>query len=113
MKLDIPLIRATVIAHAIRLGKTPAPGMVLDFAFQLSDINTDDLAAGNMDAAVPRTEKQRVQFAVTAEDLKAGKKLINDQKAQYREPKLTTVNLHDDLCGCVVCVGRGNDSNDD
>lgn len=93
MKLDEPTIRAALIAHAIRLGKCPAVGMVIDFKLGIEDIEQEDLDAGRLDKAVPRLEAQRTSFVVSAADIAAGKKMINDQTAVYSEPKLTKVKL--------------------
>ena len=84
-------LRATAIAHAIRLGKCPPPGLVMGFNIQVRQIEETDLAAGELEKAVDLSEKVPFEFVVTEEDIEAGKRLINEQRATYREPKLTTV----------------------
>ena len=91
--MDEELIRASLIAHAIRLGKCPAVGVVMGATFTLKDISEEDLAAGRIDQARDLSAPMDIEFAVTAEDLAAGRKLINEQRARYREPKRTFVPL--------------------
>lgn len=86
-------VRAAVIAHAIRLGKCPSVGTIVDFKLGVDEIDSDDLKAGRLDKTESKVAARRMEFTVTAEDIEAGKKLINDQEAVYSEPKMTLVQL--------------------
>jgi hypothetical protein len=83
--LDPETIAAAALAHAIRLGKRPKPGQIL--AGNLSLDSIDDQGRH-----IPG-EKHPIEFEVTLELLAAAEQLINNQQAQYREPKTTALSL--------------------
>jgi hypothetical protein len=91
--LDDATLRAAAIAHALRLGRHPAPGLVIDFTLCVEQIEEEDFATGRLDLATPVSEKVRYEFTITQEDIDAGIRLINEEAAVYREPKLTTVKV--------------------
>jgi septation ring formation regulator EzrA len=79
----------TVLSHAIRLGKCPSIGMVVEFNMQFKDMDT---ATGEV---TDRTEKHPVMFVVTQDLLDKAIAQINSQKSEYREPKTTLTKLTD------------------
>lgn len=93
MKLDAKTIRASTIAHAIRLGQCPEPGDVVGCTMRVEKIEEADFAAGRLQMALGISKAEPYEFVVTREDIAAGKKLINDQEAVYREPKQTRVRI--------------------
>ncbi len=78
MKLDDATLRATAIAHAIRLGKRPAPGLVMDFTLRVEQIEEEDFATGRFDLATPVSETVEYEFTITQKDIDAGIRLINE-----------------------------------
>lgn len=88
-------IRAAAVAHAIRLGKRPAVGMVMAGKLRVAEIGDADLAAGRFDRATVRGAGVEVEFTITAEDIANAERAINQQRATYREPKLTTLRFED------------------
>jgi hypothetical protein len=86
-------IRAAAIAHAIRLGKCPKPGMVMGGKFQIESIEKADFEAGNLEKATPESETVEIEFTVTQDDIAAAIAAINAQRAQYRSPKTTTMHM--------------------
>lgn len=93
MKFDEKALRASVIAHAIRLGKCPRPGMIMGCTLSVKQIEEDDFAAARLERATAISKPEPWEFRVAQEDIDAGRRLINDQAAVYREPKLTTVRI--------------------
>ena len=79
-------VQIGALAHAIRLGKRPRPGMVM--AGNLSVDEMDD------DGTVKVGKKVPVEFEVTQELLDAAAEAINAQRITYREPKTSVMALN-------------------
>jgi hypothetical protein len=75
------------IAHAIRLGKRPRPGMIMGGNMRLDELNT---VTGELK---PGAEKTPVEFEVTQELLDEAAAEIDAQRAVFREPKTTVLSL--------------------
>ncbi len=92
--LNDETIRASVVAHAIRLGKCPPPGTRLGFSFQ-SKLSEDEDAVrrGDLSQAKNISEKQWAEITVTQQDIDNGKRLINRQQITYQEPKTSIMKL--------------------
>lgn len=87
-------VRAGVISHAIRLGKCPAPGMVLSFAVQVHEVSDLEAAKrGDLTGAKDLTEKIPISFVVTKADIDNAIRLINAQQITYVEPKTSFMPL--------------------
>ncbi len=87
-------IRASGIAHAIRLGKRPAVGMVMGFSLQLEEREAEDIEhAINAPTLRTVTDKVPYEFVVTEEDIRRAEQLINEQQIRYREPKTSVLKL--------------------
>ncbi len=73
------------LAHAIRLGKRPAAGLVMSGNLSLDELDT---ATG----AVKPGKKTPIEFLVTQELLDAAAAAINAQDVTYREPKTSVLH---------------------
>jgi hypothetical protein len=75
-----------VLAHAIRLGKCPEPGLI---ASAKVDLKT------SVDGEITDSKSfdKRLEFEVTSGLIEEAKQMINSQEAEYREPKTTTVQI--------------------
>jgi hypothetical protein len=75
-----------VLAHSIRLGKCPEPGLIASAKVDLKTMTdgqvTDSTALD-----------QRLEFEVTSALIEEAKQMINSQQAQYFEPKTTAVAI--------------------
>lgn len=82
-------IRASVIAHAIRLGKRLPVGVEISFSQEIREGFADEALSptGEIDVTKtkPITEKRWLRFNVTQADIDAAHELINSQKIKYRE----------------------------
>jgi hypothetical protein len=86
-------VRAGIIAHAIRLGKCPPPGITIGFNVQVQTGERAEIERGDFSTVKDLTEKIPLSFEVSAEDIENAKRLINGQRISYREPKLSIMPL--------------------
>jgi len=93
MEITAADVKASIIAHAIRLGKCPEVGMRVGCNIQMHTADVESPEQVRLDQATPISEIVPVEFTVTAEDIAAGRRLINEQRARYREPKETIVTF--------------------
>ena len=87
MKISERDIYIGALAHAIRLGKRPRPGVVMAGNLSLDVVNDE---SGTVDEG----KKYPIEFLVTQELLDAAAAAINAQRAIYREPKTTVMSLN-------------------
>lgn len=80
-----PEIRASVLAHAIRLGQLPPVGHWIGFSRQLKEVEADDPAVIDIKAASAIGDKIWCRITITQADIAAAIALINSQRATYRE----------------------------
>jgi hypothetical protein len=73
-------LRATAVAHAIRLGKRPKAGMTMAGSVTLCQIDESDWNAGRLEKADMLEPKRRIEFVVSAQDI-----------ANAHHPKMTTL----------------------
>lgn len=87
------------LAHAIRLGKRPRPGMVMggNISIDVIDQETGKLTEG---------EKRPVEFLVTEGLLAAAVDAINAQDVTYREPKTSVLHYGNAVPDAVWNVGK-------
>ncbi len=86
-------IRAAIVAHAIRLGKPLAPGICVTCSAVLQTVDAEAFHRGDLSGAKDETGKVPVEFTVTKEDIGNAKRMINDQRISYREPKTSILPL--------------------
>ncbi len=86
-------IRAAIVAHAIRLGKTLTPGTRVACSAILRTVDGEAFRQGDLSDAKDETGKVPVEFTVTEEDIGNAKRMINEQRISYREPKTSILAL--------------------
>lgn len=96
MKLNADTTIAGIVAHAIRQGKRPQVGMVIDCLVNWKSVSEEDLKAGRLENAKDETQPRRIAFVVEQRHIDAAIRLINEQRATYREPKTTTIRFDKD-----------------
>lgn len=74
MKVTEETVRASVIAHAIKLGKCPPVGCVLSFNLHIDSLDTGSGETKQM------TDKKRYRFEVTEQDVAAAQRLLEDER---------------------------------
>lgn len=84
-----PDLRASVVAHVVRLGKRPPVGTCIGFSRQLKEGYEDEAVSPSGDIDITKTtsvgEKMWCRITVTEADIAAAHALINAQKITYRE----------------------------